>query len=125
MKFLLGFLLCLCLLLAGAAWGAQHKAQPAARPASATSACEDAWRAIAQQHRAQAEAIQKQTSTLRALLTMLRSDAGIARESTVRDALQVDADMWESALVGLQAQAASLQTLAQQEETQRSALCRK
>ena len=54
---------------------------------------------------------------------MLRNDAGIVRDSTVRDALQVNADMWEMMLGRLQREAAGLQALAQQEEAKRQALC--
>lgn len=78
---------------------------------------------MAQRHRDEADAMLKQSSGLRALLTMLRNDAGIARDATVRDALQVDADMWESQLTALQRQASSLQALAQQELTKRQVLC--
>lgn len=66
----------------------------------------------------------KESSGLRAMLTMLRNDAGIVRDSTVRDALQVDADLWESQLARLQRQAASLRVLAQQEDSKRQTLCR-
>jgi len=79
---------------------------------------------MAQRHREQADAMLKESSGLRAMLTMLRSDAGIVRDATVRDGLQVSADMWESLLTGLQSQAAGLQALAQQEESKRHALCR-
>jgi hypothetical protein len=78
---------------------------------------------MAQRHREQAEAMLKQSSGLRAMLTMLRNDAGIVHDATVRDALQVSADMWESLLAGLPSQAAGLQALAQQEESKRHALC--
>jgi len=37
-----------------------------------------------------------EVSRLRALVTMLRSDAGIVNSQTVRSALQVNADMWDS-----------------------------
>ncbi|SRR5579872_1357199 len=105
------------LLLAGLVWAAPAQAASA-------SACEQEWQAMAQRHREQAEAMQKESSGLRALLTMLRNDAGIVRDATVRDGLQVSADMWESLLSGLQSQAAGLQALAQQEESRRQALCR-
>lgn len=78
---------------------------------------------MAQRHREEADALLKQSSGLRALLTMLRNDAGIVHDSTVRDSLQVSADMWESLLAGFQRQAASLQSLAEQEEGKRQALC--
>lgn len=79
---------------------------------------------MAQRHREQADAMLKESSGLRAMLTMLRNDAGIVRDSTVRDALQVSADMWESLLGSLQRQAADWHALAQQEESRGQALCR-
>lgn len=110
------------LLLAGILSGAIPQAHP---PAAATraAACEQEWQAMAQRHREEAEALLKESSGLRALLTMLRSDAGIVRESAVKDGLQVSADMWEALLGNLQRQATNLQALAQQEESQRQALC--
>lgn len=98
-----------------------HPKTPAAKPAA--TACEQEWQAMAQRHRDEADAVAKQASGLRALLTMLRNDAGIVRDATVRDALQVDADMWESQLAGLQRQSSSLQALAEQEQSQRGVLC--
>lgn len=113
------------LLLAGLVWAAPLQTRSAS-PSSAAraSACEQEWQAMAQRHREQADAMLKESSGLRAMLTMLRSDAGIVRDATVRDGLQVSADMWESLLTGLQSQAAGLQALAQQEESKRHALCR-
>ncbi len=78
---------------------------------------------MAQRHREQADALLKESSGLRAMLTMLRNDAGIVHDATVRDGLQVSADMWETLLTGLQSQAAGLQALAQREESRRQALC--
>ena len=78
---------------------------------------------MAQRHREEADAMLKESSGLRSLLTMLRNDAGIVHDGTVRDALQVDADMWEMVLGRLQHEAASLQALAQQEEAKRQTLC--
>jgi phage/plasmid primase-like uncharacterized protein len=113
------------LLLASLLWAAPPRAQAARQsstPARST-ACEQEWQAMAQRHREEADALLKQSSGLRALLTMLRNDAGIVRDSTLRDSLQVSADMWESLLAGFQRQAASLQSLAEQEEGKRQALC--
>jgi hypothetical protein len=110
------------LLLAHVVWGAPPQARPA--PARAANiSCEQEWQAMAQRHREEADAMLKESSGLRALLTMLRNDAGIVRDSTVRDALQVNADMWEMMLGRLQRDAASLQVLAQHEEAKRQALC--
>jgi len=78
---------------------------------------------MAQRHREESDAMLKESSELRSLLTMLRNDAGIVRDSTVRDALQVNADLWEMMLGRLQREAATLQALAQQEESKRQALC--
>jgi len=78
---------------------------------------------MAQRHREESDAMLKESSGLRSLLTMLRNDAGIVRDSTVRDALQVNADLWEMMLGRLQREAATLQALAQQEEAKRQALC--
>lgn len=123
MKLLTGFLS--PLLLAAAFWARPPQTQPKApvTPAAA-SACEQEWQAMAQRHREEADAMSKESSGLRAMLTMLRNDAGIVRDSTVRDALQVDADLWESQLARLQRQAASLRVLAQQEDSKRQTLCR-
>ena len=111
------------LLLASLAWAAPAQSGSASLSSARASACEQEWQAMAQRHREQAEAMLKQSSGLRAMLTMLRNDAGIVRDATVRDGLQVSADMWESLLTGLQSQAAGLQALAQQEESKRHALC--
>ncbi len=78
---------------------------------------------MAQRHRDEADAMLKESSGLRSLLTMLRNDAGIVRDSTVRDALQVNADMWEAMLGRLQREATSLQAMAQQEDAKRHVLC--
>jgi hypothetical protein len=109
-------------LLAGVLWAAapQSRSTP---PRAANTACEQEWQAMAQRHRDEADAMLKESSGLRSLLTMLRNDAGIVHDSTVRDALQVNADMWEMMLGRLQHEAASLQGLAQQEESKRQALC--
>lgn len=112
------------LLLAGAVWGGPLQAHAEALPgANATATCEQEWQAMAQRHREEADAMLKESSGLRALLTMLRNDAGIVRDNTVRDALQVNADMWEAMLGRWQRQAASLRALAEQEEAKRQALC--
>lgn len=79
---------------------------------------------MAQRHHEEAQAMLKETSGYRALLVMLRNDAGTVRDNAIRDGLQVNADMWEKLLDSLQRQAASLQALAKQEESQRQALCR-
>lgn len=110
------------LLLAGVVWAAPPQSRPAP-PRTANTACEQEWQAMAQRHRDEADAMLKESSGLRSLLTMLRNDAGIVRDSTVRDALQVNADMWEMMLGRLQREAASLQALAQQEEAKRQLLC--
>jgi len=122
-KLLTGFLL--PLLLAAAFWARPPQTQPTAPVTNAAgTACEQEWQAMAQRHREEADAMSKESSGLRAMLTMLRNDAGIVRDSTVRDALQVDADLWELQLARLQRQAASLQALAQQEDSKRQKLCR-
>ena len=66
----------------------------------------------------------KQISGYRALLVMLRNDAGTLRDNYIRDGLQVNADLWEKLLGTLQKQAASWQELAQQEESNAHLLCR-
>lgn len=114
----------LFLLLAGWAWAAAPQARPARATTRATTACEQEWQAMAQRHRDEAEAMLKETSGYRALLVMLRNDAGIVRNDAIRDGLQVNADMWEKLLDTLQRQATSLQSLAQQEESKRQVLCR-
>jgi hypothetical protein len=110
------------LLLAGVLWGAPPQVHPTP-PQPRKTACEQEWQAMSQRHREAADTMLKESSGLRSLLTMLRNDAGIVRDSTVRDALQVNADMWEMMLGRLQREAASLQALAQQEEAKRQALC--
>jgi hypothetical protein len=115
---LLGVLLATVLLGGGAAAQARPGRQ------SGVAACEQEWQAMAQLHRAQADVMRSETSGYRALLVMLRNDAGTVRNDAIRDGLQVNADMWEKLLGTLERQAASLQQLAQQEESRRQALCR-
>lgn len=122
MKLLAAFLS--PVLLAGLVGAAPAQQRAPSQPATGrASACEQEWQAMAQRHREQADALLKESSGLRAMLTMLRNDAGIVHDATVRDGLQVSADMWETLLTGLQSQAAGLQALAQQEESRRQALC--
>ena len=110
------------LLLASMLWAATPQVHPAPA-ATRASACEQEWQAMAQRHRDEAEALLKESSGMRALLTMLRNDAGIVHDNAVKDGLQVSADMWEMMLGNLRRQATNLQALAQQEESQRQALC--
>ena len=110
-------------LLAGVLWAGPPQARPTP-PRAAATACEQEWQTMAQRHREEAEAMLKESSGLRAMLTMLRNDAGIVRDNEVKDGLQVSADMWAALLVTFQRQAASLQALAEQEESRRQALCR-
>ena len=123
MKFMAGVLL--SFLLAGGGWNVWAQEPPVHRSSSreSSAACEQEWQAMAQRHREQAQAMLKESAGLRSLLNMLRSDAGIVKDSTVRDALQVDADMWESLLGTLQSEAAGLQALAQQAESRGQTLC--
>jgi hypothetical protein len=117
----------LSFLLTGLMWAAPPQARPARQQpaASATAAaCEQEWLAMAQRHREEAQAMLKESSGYRALLVMLRNDAGTVRDNAIRDGLQVNADMWEKLLDSLQRQAASLQALAEQEESKRQVLCR-
>ena len=65
----------------------------------------------------------REISGYRALLVMLRNDAGTVRDNYIRDGLQVNADMWEKLLNTWQTQAASWQELAQQEESNAHVLC--
>jgi hypothetical protein len=110
------------LLLAGVVWAGPPQARPGLDATHAT-ACEQEWQAMAQRHRDEADAMLKESSGMRALLTMLRNDAGIVRENAVKDGLQVSADMWEMMLGTFQRQATSLETLAQQEESKGKVLC--
>jgi hypothetical protein len=109
-------------LLAGVLWAAPPQTRPTP-PRDANTACKQEWQAMAHRHREEADAMLKESSGLRSLLTMLRNDAGIVHDSTVRDALQVNADMWEMMLGRLQREATSLRALAQQEEAKRQTLC--
>jgi hypothetical protein len=113
------------LLLAGLVWVTPPQARPVRRQVEthATDACEQEWQAMAQRHREEAQAMLKESSGYRALLVMLRNDAGTVRNNAIRDGLQVNADMWEKLLDTLQRQAASLQALADQEESRRQVLC--
>ncbi|MGE5205152.1 MAG: hypothetical protein ACM3PW_06025 [Chlamydiota bacterium] len=124
MRLVGGFL---SFLLTGVMWAAPPQARPARQQPAAratATACEQEWLAMAQRHHEEAQAMLKETSGYRALLVMLRNDAGTVRDNAIRDGLQVNADMWEKLLDSLQRQAASLQALAKQEESQRQALCR-
>ncbi len=115
------------LLLASLVWATPPQARPANQPATAlaaATACEQEWQAMAQRHREEAAAMLKESSGYRALLIMLRNDAGTVSDHAIRDGLQVNADMWEKLLDTFQRQAAGLQALAQQEESKRQVLCR-
>jgi polyribonucleotide nucleotidyltransferase len=50
-------------------------------------------------------ALERSLAGLRARMTMLRNDAGIVADQQVRDALQVDAEMWASVIEMLQQRA--------------------
>ena len=56
-----------------------------------------------------------EVSRLRALVTVLRSDAGIVNSQTVRSALQVNADMWDSLMNTTQRRIERLQNAVQRE----------
>ena len=56
-----------------------------------------------------------EVSRLRALVTMLRSDAGIVNSQTVRSALQVNADMWDSLMNTARRRIERLQNAVQRE----------
>ena len=56
-----------------------------------------------------------EVSRLRALVTMLRSDAGIVNSQTVRSALQVNADMWDSLMNTTRRRIERLQNAVQRE----------
>jgi len=49
--------------------------------------------------------LERTLAGLRARMTMLRNDAGIVADQQVRDALQVDAEMWASVIEMLQQRA--------------------
>ena len=49
--------------------------------------------------------LERTLAGLRARITMLRNDAGIVADQQVRDALQVDAEMWVSVIEMLQQRA--------------------
>lgn len=116
----------LSLLMAGGLWAGPKQARPSRAHSSGaqSGACEQQWRTIAQRQREDAQAVLKEISGYRALLVMLRTDAGTVRDNYIRDGLQVNADMWEKLLGSLQKQAASWQELAQQEEANAHVLCR-
>lgn len=124
MRLVGGFL---SLLLAAVMWATSPQARPARQQPAAgatATACEQEWLTMAQRHRDEGQAMLKESSGYRALLVMLRNDAGTVRDNAIRDGLQVNADMWEKLLDTLQRQGASLQSLAEQEESQRQVLCR-
>ena len=60
--------------------------------------------------------LKDEVSQLRALVTMLRSDAGIVNQQTVRTALQVDADMWDSLMNTTQKRLERLQRAVEREK---------
>jgi hypothetical protein len=114
------------LLLAGLVWVTPPQARPGRQQAVAapSTACVQEWKSMAQRQREEADAVLKDSAGLRAMLVMLRNDAGTISDSSIRNGLQVNADMWETALSTLQRQAANLQMLAQQEEAKAPDLCR-
>jgi hypothetical protein len=65
-----------------------------------------------QEAKAQQEAAElaRTIAGLRARMTMLRGDAGIVPDQQVRDALQVDAEMWEMVIELLQRRADRLKS---------------
>src|SRR5438552_6028115 len=76
------------------------------------SSCQQDWDEMAERSRAEAGDLAQQVSGLQTLLTMLRSDAGIVSDSRAKDALQVNADMWELLIGAMQRQTMRLQELA-------------
>jgi hypothetical protein len=63
---------------------------------------------IASQQQEAAE-LARAITALRARMTMLRNDAGTLNNQQVRDALQLDAEMWNSLIELLQSRADRLQ----------------
>jgi hypothetical protein len=70
--------------------------------------CPEVQMLFANQQQESAE-LARTIAGLRARMTMLRNDAGIINNQQLRDALQVDADMWESMVELMQSRAERLQ----------------
>ena len=112
------------LLLVSATALAQGTSAAAARPhtkASPTRSqgscdCEQTWDQLIQVQQAELTDLNTEIGGLRALTNMLRSDAGTVPDAQVRDALQINADMWESHFNNLQKHVMRLQGLIQEEK---------
>ena len=87
---------------------AQSNQRAGSKAASAAECKQDLTDAI-QRQKEEASDLQSEIANLRALMTMLRSNAGIVRDSSLRNALQVDADMWESLMNHMQKHVTRLQ----------------
>jgi hypothetical protein len=77
---------------------------PATRPCPCSATAAE----LADQQQEAAE-LTRAVAALRARMTMLRNDAGTLGNQQVRDALQVDAEMWASLIELLQSRADRLQ----------------
>ena len=78
--------------------------------------CEQTWDQLIQVQQAELTDLNNEIGGLRALTTMLRSDAGTVPDTNVRDALQVNADMWETHISNLQKHVVRLQGLIEEEK---------
>ena len=90
------------------AWAQTEAAQNSRRAAGPPCHCAASQAEIADQRQEAAE-LTRTVASLQARMTMLRNDAGSLSNQQVRDALQVDAEMWASVIQLLQNQADRLQ----------------
>ena len=90
------------------AWAQTQAAQNSRSAAEQPCHCAASEAGIADQQQEAAE-LARTVASLQARMTMLRNDAGSLSNQQVRDALQVDAEMWASVIQLLQSHAERLQ----------------
>jgi|tagenome__1003787_1003787.scaffolds.fasta_scaffold20187031_1 hypothetical protein len=99
----------LLLVLSAVAWGQTHpdtKALPAASQSSASCGLDRS------DIQAEKSELNLHTSRMESRIVMIRNSAGTVQDPQVRNALQVDADMWQDEVDYLRKQAERLQTVA-------------
>jgi hypothetical protein len=90
------------------AWAQTEAGQDRRSAAGQPCHCAASEAEIADQHQEAAE-LARTIASLQARMTMLRNDAGSLSNQQVRDALQVEAEMWASVIQLLQNRADRLQ----------------
>jgi predicted nucleic acid-binding Zn-ribbon protein len=111
------------LFLASVTVVAQHNARAESTASTAANNCKQDLNDAIQRQKEEVTDLQSEIARLRALLTMLRSNAGIVSDSSLRNALQVDADMWESLIDSMQKQVTRLLELMQDEDAKIKIRC--